>query len=115
MPTVMTSGPADTTRRPRGQTPYTIEVKKPFYDHKPKHKRKGSSEHCGDPRGRPFRQRVARHPVPPAAGRTLREPRTRRAGQERGPISEPTTPQASDPRTAHPRAHAGCSEGSAGA
>lgn len=65
MPTVMTSGPADTTRRPRGQTPYTIEVKKPFYDHKPKHKRKGSSEHCGDPRGRPFRQRVARHPRPP--------------------------------------------------
>lgn len=54
-------------------------------------------------------------PPHPAAGRTLKETRTRRAGQERGPILEPTTPQASDPRTAHPRAHAGCSEGRAGA
>lgn len=40
VPTMMTSGPTDTTRGHRGQAPYTIEVKKPFYDHKPKYKRK---------------------------------------------------------------------------
>ena len=42
--------------------------------------------------------------------RPLRDLKTRRATQERGHTSEPTTPQACDPRTTHPRAHAWCSE-----
>lgn len=127
--------PADAMRGFRGQALYLIKGMKPLYDHKPKHKRRRRSEDRvatpeeGNPGSRwpgTAHPRPAAllcdqllHPrggsdkEPTAAGRPLRELKIRSAAQERGPTSEPTTPQASDPGTAPPRAHAGCREGRA--
>lgn len=127
--------PADAMRGFRGQALYLIKGMKPLYDHKPKHKRRRRSEDRvatpeegnpgsrwpGTAHPRPvallcdqlLHPRGGSDKEPTAAGRPLRELKIRSAAQERGPTSEPTTPQASDPGTAPPRAHAGCREGRA--